>query len=225
MKATQFNKRWHSPINVYGHIRKLTENIGSAAIEKKPQYKRVREARIAAIMAFVLTRIRNLPTVLRLPLHDPPDAYLMQPNSGTMDIITVEITSYRNSKESLLEQLDRTKFNYSYSQEYILLIELFTEDKVNYEEIYKYRIDHNIPFAIWSLKKIQDSPDTIAKVVVINPMIMEFTVNIGQEAYYFNEKYKIPQVIFSKKAYKPEDIKTIPDIEKCNIAPWEELED
>ena len=225
MLATQYNKRWHSPTNVYGHLHKLTEEVGSDAVENRPQYKRAREARIAAIMAFVLTRIRNLPTVLRLPLHDPPDAYLMQPNSGTMDIITVEITSYRSSKESLLEQLERTKFNHSYSEEYILLTELFTEDKVDYEEINKYAIDQSIPFKIWSLKKIQDSPDTIAEVVILNPTIMKFTINIGEEAYYFKEKYKIPQVIFSKRAYKTEDIKSIPDADGCYICPWEELED
>lgn len=118
----QYNKRWHSPTNVYMHIQKLAKDVGLEAINKSPKYKRVREARIGAVIAFVLSRMRSLPTFLRLPLNDPPDIYLMQPNAGTMDIITVEMTSYRESEESLLEQLKRTKFNQTYPTEYMLLI-------------------------------------------------------------------------------------------------------
>jgi hypothetical protein len=225
MKPTQFNKRWHSPVNVYMHVQKLTEKIGSDALEKRPHHKRAREARIAGIMAFVLTRIRKLPTVLRLPLHDPPDAYLMQPNSGTMDITTVEITSYRPSKESMLEQLIRTKLHASLSSEYILLVELLTEDKVDYQEVNDYAVKNNVPFPIWSLRKIQQSPDTIAEIVIMNPEVSKFTVNVGEEAHYFSEKYKIPHVVFTKKVSKPEDVREESNLEECNIAPWESLED
>ena len=116
---SQFNKRWHSPTNVYIHIQKLAEDVGFEAINKNPQYQKVREARISAVMAFILSRMRNLPTFLRFPLKDPPDVYFMQPNAGTIDIITTEITSYRESKESLLEQLKRTKLNKTYPYEYM----------------------------------------------------------------------------------------------------------
>ncbi len=116
---SQYNKRWHSPTNVYMHIQKLAKDVGSEAINKSPQYQKVREARISAIMAFILSRMRNLPTFLRFPLKDPPDVYFMQPNDGTMDIVTVEITSYRESEESLLEQLKRTKLNQTYLYKYM----------------------------------------------------------------------------------------------------------
>jgi len=106
MILAQFNKRWHSPVNVYMHLNRLKEKIGNQSLESSPNWKRAREARIAAVMAFVITQIRDLPTFIRLPLHDPPDVYLMQPNGPDMGIITVELTSYRSrAKETLLDQL------------------------------------------------------------------------------------------------------------------------
>lgn len=229
MKPTQFNKRWHSPNNVFMHLDRLTRVIGSDMLEKSPKHKRAREARIAAVMAYVLTRIRNLPTVIRLPLNDPPDVYLMQSNRGTMDITTVELTSYRNlSQESLLDQLIRNKIGLGYkkySGEYILLVELFTEENVDYETINKYAAENKINFPIWSLRKVQQSPDTIAEVVVMNPKVSKFWVNVGEEAFYFKGRYNIPHVVFSKQVFKPEDIRSENLDEECNIAPWEELED
>lgn len=130
MKTSQFNKRWHSPTNVYMHLDKLSQQVGSDKLERSPKYQKAREARIAMIMAFVLSRIRNISTYLRLPRNEPPDVYFMQPNNGTMDITTTELTSYRPSSESLLEQLKRKKLKQEYTSEYILLVELLTQANV-----------------------------------------------------------------------------------------------
>lgn len=148
---SQYNKRWHSPTNVYMHIQKLVKDVGFEAINKNPLYQKVREARIGVVMAFILSQMRGLPTFLRFPLKDPPDVYLMQPNDGTMDIVTVEITSYRESEESLLEQLKRTKLSQTYSYEYTLLVELLIKTKVGYDDIFKYKIEHKIDWPVWFL--------------------------------------------------------------------------
>lgn len=229
MKSTQFNKRWHSPVNVFMHLDKLTKAVGIETLEKGPRYKRAREARIAAIMAFVLTRLRNLPTVIRLPLNDPPDAYLLQPNGATMDITTVELTSYRNlSNETLLEQLIRNKINpkfQKYSSEYILLVELLTDNGVDYQAINDYAVENNIKFPIWALRKIQQTPDTIAELVIMNPSVSKLTINVGEEAYYFSRKHKIAHVVFTKKVHKPEDVRSEHLSDDLQIKPWEDLED
>ena len=225
MKISQFNKRWHSPTNVFMHLDKLTQQIGSEVLEKSPKYQKAREARIAMIMAFVLSRIRNISTYLRLPLNEPPDVYLMQPNTGTMDIATVELTSYRPSNESLLEQLKRKKLKQPYPKEYILLVDLLTEDKVDYEAINDYAVENHLPFPIWSLRNVQQLPDTIAEVVIMNPKVSIFSVNVGEEAYYFREKYKALAVVFSKRVSKIENVRSEKMTTDCNIAPWENLED
>lgn len=228
MKNSQFNKRWHSPVNVYMHLNRLAKKVGQPTLESSPLWKRAREARIAAVMAFVVTKIRNIPTVIRLPLNDPPDAYLMQPNGVDMDITTVELTSYRNgAKETLLDQLARTKIKKykTLSSKYVLGVDLLTEEGVDYQAINDYAVSVKAPFPVWTFLKIQDYPDTIAEIVITNPKISKFMVNVGEEAFYFSDKYKIPHVVFSKKAHKPEEVRSEPLSEECNIAPWEDLED
>lgn len=228
MKNSQFNKRWHSPVNVFMHLNRLTKEVGQQTLESSPKWKRAREARIAAVMAFVITRIRNLPTVIRLPLHDPPDAYLMQPNSVDMDITTVELTSYREGvKESFLDQLARTKVKkyQTLSGQCVLGVELLTEKGVVYQAINDYAVSVKAPFPIWSFRKVQDYPDTVAEIVIMNPKVSRFVVNVGEEAFNFSEKYKIPHVVYSKKAQRPEEVRSESLGEECNIAPWEQLED
>ncbi len=229
MEESQFNRRWHSPINVFMHLARLAKVVGNEAIEKSTKHQRVREARIAAILAFVLSQQRGLPTFIRLPLSDPPDAYLMQPRSnvGTMDLVNVEITSYRkSSKESLLDQLKRKKIADSspYTKGYILLVELLTDEDVDFESINKYTTEHKIPFPIWILRNVQQSPDTIAEVVIVNPEVSRFLVNIGEQAHYYTNKYKVPHVIFGKRTGKLEKVRVEKLAEECPIAPWDDLQ-
>lgn len=226
MTKTQFNKRWHSPNNAYKHLEELKESIGLETIEKRPQHKRAREARIAMILSFVLTKIRNLPTFFRLPLNDPPDAYLMQPNNGTMDITTVELTSYRKSKETLVDQLIRTKkIGTKYSSEYLMLVHLFTEEGVDYKEISDYANANNVSYPIWTLRQTQNHPDTLAEVVIINPAVSKFEINVGEEAFHFKQKYNVPHIVFSKQVNNPVDVRSETSDKECNIAPWDQLED
>lgn len=226
MRTTQFNKRWHSPNNAYKHLEEFKESVGLETIEKRPQHKRAREARIAMILSFVLTKIRNLPTFFRLPLNDPPDAYLMQPNNGTMDITTVELTSYRKSKETLLDQLIRTKkIGTKYSSEYLMLVHLFTEEGVDYQAISDYANAKNVSYPIWTLRETQSHPDTIAEVVIINPTISKFEINVGEEAFHFKQKYNVPHVLFTKQAASPEEVRSESYDQECLVTPWENLED
>ena len=149
----------------------------------------------------------------------------MQPNDGTMDIVTVEITSYRETEECLLEQLKRTKLNQTYLYKYMVLVELLTKTKVDYYDIFKYKIEHKIDWPVWFLSKIKDSPDTTAEVITIDSAINNFELNIGKEAYCYNQKFKTPAIVYSKKASKPEDIRSESNQKEDYTLPWEMLED
>ncbi len=225
MKNSQFNKRWHSPTNVFMHLDELAVSIGQDKLEKNPRYQKAREARIAAVIAFVLSNFRNLPTYIRLPLDEPPDILLMQPNSGTMDITQVELTTYRSSPELLLDQLIRTKLQQNFPATYILLVHLLTEDGVDYQAINKYLREQDIYFPVWSLREFQSSPDTIAEVVIFNPDLQKIQINVGQEAFEYRNKYKESSgIAFPKRVANIKDVRSESKDDECKIPPWESLE-
>lgn len=88
-----------------------------------------------------------------------------------------------------------------------------------------YAVKKELSFPVWSLRKIQQSPDTIAEVVIMNPKVSKFTVNVGEEAYYFKEKYKACPVVFSRRVSRIEDVRSEKMSTNCNIAPWEDIEE
>jgi len=67
---------WHNPYNVYKHIARLTEKVGSETIEKHGKLKPVREARITAIAALAMYNQTGKPAYIQLCRNDPPDAYI-----------------------------------------------------------------------------------------------------------------------------------------------------
>ncbi|MDD2732263.1 MAG: hypothetical protein PHI53_03670 [Candidatus Pacebacteria bacterium] len=219
-------KIWHSPLNVYWHIQELTKKVGAEAIENKSGYKSVREARIGAVMALVMFQRMGKPTYVQLYKPDPPDIILMQPSrelKGQLDIVLVEVTSFiGDPKESLLEQLKRTKTKpgiHTLSGEYILVVNVGIGLSVEYKSIKDYLNENNTPFPVWAVQQISSYPDTIAKVVIINPEIYEMNVNVGEAAYLFG-KSGWPDVLHTVRVVKKELVR-LEKAEKFYQAPWE----
>jgi hypothetical protein len=223
-------KTWHSPVNVYWHIQKLIKKVGYDVVDKKPKYQSVRDANVGFIMALIFFEGMREPTYLQLYKTDPPDVILMQPFRepiGTHLLSLIEVTSYIGKpKESLLEQLKRTKTKpgiHTLSKEYILAINvgIGLDVENEYESIKDYLNRNKNPFPIWTIQEIQRHPDTIARVVIINPEIKKFDVNVGKAIYLF-EQSKLPDVLYSKRASKPE-LARLEKAERCHQAPWETI--
>lgn len=219
---------WHSPTNVYWHIQKLTKDVGVDAIETRGKYQNVREARIGAVVALAMfVRLRK-PTFLQLYKPDLPDVILMQPSReviGQKDITQLEITSYVGKpRESLLEQLKRTKTPpgiHLYSENYILLVNIGIGLEIDYEPIRNYLNDNKTTFPIWTLQEKESYPDTIARVVVVNPEIYQMDINIGEAVYVF-DKLGFPGVIHSRRVSKAELVRAEPAGE-YHEAPWDTI--
>ncbi len=203
---------WHSPYNVYKHLGRLAKSVGQEAIEKEGRYKRVREARAAAITALIMYRMTKKPAYIQLPPSDPPDAYIMQQSltkKGQLDISTIEITSYRGGKETLLEQLKRTKtFGVSiYSAEYILVVELISKERIDYNAIRDFLNSINVPFPVWTLYGKTIASSTMAEFTIINPEIHSYEINVGEGAYKL-KKQGMLDVIFVKRAGSEKNVRT-----------------
>lgn len=218
---------WHSPNNVYKHLGRLAKRVGKEAIENEGKYKRVREARIAAVVALALYQKTKKPAYVQLPPNDPPDAYLMQQSikkKGQLDITTIEITSYRGiSNETLLDQLIRTKVGGppKYSNEYLLIVELLTKQGIDYGAIRQYLNKNNIQFPIWTLfgKKVEGS--TTAELVIVNPSTHCVEINIGKAAFNLKQKGVI-EVLFTKRTANEKNVR-VESAGSYELPPWEGL--
>jgi len=186
----------------------------------------VREARIGAVMALVMFGRLGKPTFLQLYKPDPPDVILMQPSNkvfGQRDITQLEITTYTGRpKETLLERLKRTKCKpgiHVYSENYILVVNIGIGLEVKYEPIRDYLNQDKVRFPIWTIQQVSNYPDTIARVVIVNPEIYQLDVNVGKAVHDFQEQGFF-DVIFSKRAAKAESVRAELAGE-CREAPWE----
>lgn len=216
---------WHSPYNVYKHLGRLAKLVGQEAIEKEGKYKPVREARIAAVTAIILSRRTRKPAYIQLPESDPPDAYLMQQSllkKGQMDITTLEITSYRNNRgETLLEQLKRTKTGQirKYSDEYVLVVELLSKEGIDYDAIRESLNSIGVPFPVWTLYGKSVDGNTTAEMTIINPDTHQFEIDVG-EALYTLKQQGMLDVLFTKRAGSEKSGRTAPS-GTYELPPWE----
>lgn len=217
---------WHSPSNVYWHIQEETKKVDQEAIEKNRKYEKLREARIAAVAALVMFRLTNKPAYIQLYKPDPPDALIMQRSlqvKGQQDISQLEITTYSGREgESLLQQLKRTKAPpgvHLFSENYILIVNLFKGTSVDFEQLNKYLVQNKTPFPIWSIQEVESRPDTIAELVIINPEVHKIRVNVGEAIHIF-DKFGLPGVIRTKRVGST-DLVRMEKAEKTYITPWE----
>ncbi len=226
-------KIWHSPLNVYWHIQKLTKELGEEGLKKHKEYKRIREAQIAAVIALVMFRLRNIPAHIQLYKSDPPDALIMQPskfNKGQLDISTLEITQYKeNLNESLFDQLKRTKIKpkiNTLSSFYILVVDLWPGIIITDEEfqiIRDYLIQNDTPFPVWVIQEKEKQPDTIAELTIVNPELHKITINLGESAHIYQEM-GVPDVINVKRVGNANLVRT-EKAEKYYKTPWESMEE
>lgn len=206
---------------------RLSKVVAQEAIDKEGKYKSVREARLAAVVALILSQRTKKPTYVQLPPHDPPDAYLMQQSlvkKGQLDITTLEITSYRHNRgESLLDQLKRTKTGQirKYSDEYVLAVELLSKEEIDYDAIREYLNSIKIPFPVWTLFGKTVDGSTTAEFTIINPVIYQSEINIGETAYNLKQQGML-DVIFVRRAGSEKSVRTEPS-GTYELPPWEGL--
>ncbi len=219
---------WHSPLNVYWHLQKETEKIGSEKLENDGKYQDRREARVAAVTALILFRLTNKPAFVQLYKPDPPDALIMQRSvevKGQQDISQIEITRYLGNKnESLLDQLKRNKIQpgiNKYSENYILVVNIYKNVGVNFDEINTYLLENKTPFPVWCIQEVETRPDTICEVTILNPFLEKITVNLGEAAFVY-DKLKLPGVIHTRRVGRA-DLVRMENAEKSYLAPWETI--
>lgn len=227
MEIRRTGNIWHSPYNVYKHLGRLAKQVGQEAIEKEGKYKPVREARIAAVTALVISQRTKKPAYVQLPPKDPPDAYLMRQSlkkKGQLDITTLEITSYRaNRNETLLDQLKRTKASniQKYSDEYVLVVELLSKEDIDYEAIRDYLNNIIIKFPVWTLYGKTVDGSTTAEFTIVNPKIWQTEINIGEAAFKLKQEGML-DVIFIRRAGNEKRVRTEP-AGNYELPPWEGL--
>lgn len=189
-----FGKTIHTPYNVYRHSDRLVREVGEQEIQKRSRYKVVQETRIAAVAALVIYKITSNPAYVNIPDDDPPDAYILQQSKekvGQLDITTIEITSYRNNNgETLVEQLKRTKVseNPRYTDEYVIIVELFTKEGVDPNALREYLNQIKIHFPVWLFFPKIVNGNSVAEVTIVNPKTHVFEVDIAEAIVEQGEK-------------------------------------
>jgi len=217
---------WFSPVRVYKHIDRLTKKVGAEAIEKESKFKRVREIRLAAVAALLIYKRTGNPAYVQLCKDDPPDAYIMQESKtiiGQLDITTLEISTFLgNTSETFLDQLKRKApaTFHKYSDEYVIVYELKTYNRVNFDEAREYLNKVKTPFPVWTLLGKNVNGDTIAEFTTINPDTYSSEVNIGETAFQF-DSIGIPDVLFIKRAGSVKSVRKEPS-GLYNKPPWDE---
>lgn len=223
-------KIWHSPRNAYGHVLKAAERVGWQEIERSNAYQRVRETKIAAITALMISDRTGKPTFLQLVKDDPPDARLMQRSTetaGQMDLTDLEITTF-NGKGNLLEQLQSTKVPKAYhilDEHYILVIDVNPGVAVDYKQISEYLESVNAKYPVWAIQEVSNDPDTIARLTIINPLdgkgpsVMD--INVGKAMH---DSPVEPAVLFAKRTGSAQNTR-IERSEPYEKPPWESFDE
>ncbi len=204
----------------------LEKQVGWESIVNDRRYQVVREAKIGMILALSLYDMQGIPAFVQLVKDDPPDVRIAQfplEDPGTINVINVEITTYSGkNQETLLEQLKRTKVpeNYhKYGDEYILVIEIQTEQVIDYDEVSEYLLQNKVPFPVWALKPIQHTPSTIGEVITLTPKLKKYLVDFGKLGYSQKEK-KIPPTIKTQRAGRVDKAGMVPSESKYLHPPW-----
>lgn len=220
---------WHSPLQVYYHIDRLTEQVGKKVIESRGRYGFVQECRVGAVLALCMFMQTGKPTYLQLHRPDPPDLFLMQisdSRKGQLDLMQVEVTSYLGvPEEDLLTQLKRTKLPegwHKYSSRYILLTHLGIGFEVNYRPISNYLKLNKSPFPLMVIQEIQEYPDTISALDILDPEWHRLEINVGEAAYRFKQ-LKLPDLLRTVRVGDPKKVGIERNAHIKDVTPWESL--
>lgn len=198
------NKIWFNPVYVHSCCVDIVKKKGIEQIKKERNFKKLTESYDLSLVALAIYRLNDdthgLP-LIQIPKNDPPDGYIGQESKvvfGDFDISVVELTRYngKNQKTLLKQLVDSGKFGKGYekySKEYILVIKVEEGVSPDYEEVNSFLKENNIMFAIWAIQITQTQPDTIVKLVILNPQIQTININIGGVALEY-KIHKIPDV-------------------------------
>ena len=193
------NKIWFNPLFVQSCCVEMVAKKGIEQIKKERKYKKLAESYDLSLTALAIYQFNKstheLPYV-QIPKQDPPDGYIGQESKerhGDFDISTIELTRYEGkNNQTLLQQLqssDKINAKYNkYGEKYILLIKVTEGINPDYKEVNKVLVEYKIPFAVWALQVIQNHPDTIAELTILNPDIQVVRVNVGEVAFLYREQ-------------------------------------
>lgn len=199
------NNLWFNPLFVYSSCVELVKKKGIDQIKKENNYQKLVESYDISLLALVIYAFNNkshaLP-FLQMPRKDPPDGYIGQESlikKGTFSISTIEHTSYNSSRgQSLLDQLLSSKKlgdkYQKYDGLYVLLIKVEEGENPNYEEVTNFLNKKDVKFAVWSLKVISKSPDTVVELNVLNPKLSSSKINVAKIANEYRVR-KIPNIV------------------------------
>lgn len=153
---------------------KVVEDIGSAdPIVEEDKFKKVYETRVIAVLCFALYELNRVPWFLQLRADEVTDAFIARQspkNPGDAELLGVEVTSYfRRRKyspnETLIEQLKKTKMFadwHKYTDHDIVLVDLGTGYRPDFEEIREYMASIKAPYQLWFIQEVDlEHPDTI----------------------------------------------------------------
>lgn len=211
------NKIWFSPLFVQSCCVEMVTEKGIEQIKKERKYKKLVESYDLALTALAMYQLNKatheLP-LIQMPKQDPPDGYIGQESKerhGDFDISTIELTRYNGKNgETLLEQLkssDKVNSEYNkYEEKYVLLIKIEEGVSPNYDEVNTFLVENKIPFAVWALQVVENHPDTIVKLTVLNPEIQVIHVNVGEVAYLYRAQ-KIPNALELKRVGSKEKVR------------------
>lgn len=218
---------WHSPGNVYWHVGELIKKTGAATVESEGAYQKVREARTGAVLALALLRMTGEPTYVQLSKREPPDVFIMQLSQrvkGQMDVMSIEITTYaRTPSESLLDQLKRTKLKPGIpvlTEEEALLVNIGVGLDVDYEELNDYLNAERVPCQVVTIQEVSNYPDTVARVVFVNPELQMTDINIGEVAARASSSSTDMDVLVVRRVGSTDAVRAERS-SKILLAPWE----
>ena len=211
------NKIWFNPAYVHSCCVEMVQKKGIDAIKKEGRLKDLSESYDLAILALIIYELNGktheLP-LLQKPKQDPPDGYIGQASKiekGDFEISVIELTRFdeQNGKTLLDQLIDSGKigveFN-KYGKEYILAVKIEEGLEPNYVEVNQFLKKAKIPFAVWALQIIQNSPDTIAKLTILNPEIQIIETNIGRTALQYKLQ-NVPNVQEMKRVGSKEKVR------------------
>lgn len=217
------SNKWHSPYSIYQHVDRVTKKFGIDAIEKKPKFKPVRESRMAAITALAAYKHFGEPFFVQLNPSDPPDAYLMvmQNQGATRSLSMLELTTYMDrSGKSFIEELKKkAPSTYQrYGERYVLAYEMRTTQQIDYNEAREYLMQNRIPFPVWTFQPISLHPDTVGKMVIINPQTKDYIINFGEAGHDLIQA-RVPPVIYTFQVKDPKLVRR-EEAPPDNSPPW-----
>ena len=181
-------KVWLRPDEAYLRYQEQMEGLSFEEVEYNGRYKSIRELRDLAVFGLALYKAYGQIFMVQMNEQDPsPDAFLLQQDEGssTANIAAVEMTYYgRNKlglpKESLLDRLTARGGKFEKPSKYTILIHIGRGLEVDHQSITDELQKRSATFNVFSIQETSSAPDTMLSLVIYNPELAKFNINIGE---------------------------------------------